>query len=860
MAIRCARGTRDIMSAEIPYWHHFENAVFNLASLHGFKEIRTPIFESPDLYTKGLGSNAERVERELWTLKDKNGKKLALRADMTASTVRAFHEHGLADSIDPHKFYYLGPVFLQGKGRDGDSRQVSQFGLEALGSEDPAIDTEIIAVAYELCVNLGLKDIVVQLNTLGCPKCREEYQQVLRDYFTGRQDEMCSNCKRRYREHPLWTLACTDPACARLVNVAPTIYGFLCSECRDHFETIKLYLKELNINYKINPMLVRDMEYYGRTIFELDYDGMALALGGRYDALSELIGGHATPAVGCSMDVEQMITRLYDLGMRVDPYDDVPIVCLAGGGRDSVLLLLPVLYALRRAGVAASLAYRNGDESLLDASLRSKARFIICLEECDAHQRIVSWHDTEHGAAKEMRLEDAVSRLGRNLGIDRLASELRPAESHRIHVNRRGSKSRGRVICGCDVPKLSKSMNQMPEEKQAAEPLETHRHRRRRNSEKSSASAAVPAEEIADAQFDDFVNGSVPAGNIEDLAGSEETVIMPAVPEEAPASHKRRRRSRRCREHENSLEMAAAAEHEGDAVAHKEPAIPLEEEPSADYAYSYKHDDFDKEEAAVAAAEHARFHADMEGMEPGTADADECAGSDESCGRDDSIEPVRRAWRDECSGSDKVKDQAPDSSRRSRRGRSGKRSGSRQNTRSYDHGDTRGSSGSDSYYDGMSDYYGYYDSAASGYDGYGYDDYGSYDGYSGKDYDDGYDSSSQYGDDSAYADSGRKSRSSGRRSSRRSAHADDYADKDYMASYDSYSHYDDYRSSGRDLGYDDMGSAYSSASQDYYDDYEAQNVAGHDYDGASSGADSASAPSRTGTRKRKSSRRTRASK
>ncbi|MCR5661541.1 MAG: histidine--tRNA ligase [bacterium] len=858
MAIRCARGTRDIMSAEIPYWHHFENAVFNLASIHGFKEIRTPIFESPDLYTKGLGSNAERVERELWTLKDKNGKKLALRADMTASTVRAFHEHGLADSIDPHKFYYLGPVFLQGKGRDGDSRQVSQFGLEALGSEDPAIDTEIIAVVYELCMNLGLKDIVVQLNTLGCPKCREEYQQVLRDYFTGRQDEMCSNCKRRYREHPLWTLACTDPACSKLVNVAPTIYGFLCSECRDHFETIKLYLKELNINYKINPMLVRDMEYYGRTIFEIDYDGMALALGGRYDALSELIGGRATPAVGCSMDVEQMITRLYDLGMRVDPYDDVPIVCLAGGGRDSVLLLLPVLYALRRAGVAASLAYRNGDDTLLDASLRSKARYIICLEECDAHQRIVSWHDAEHGSSKEMRLEDAVSRLGRTLGVEHLASELRPAESHRVHVNRRGSKSRGRVICGCDVPKLSKSMSQLVEEKPAAEPVEPHRHRRRRSSEKSAAASA--AVEDNGVQLADYGNDSIPADDIEMFA-DEETVVMPAVPEEDAASpRKRRRRSRRCRERENSLEMAAVAEHEGEIAAHKEPELPAEEEPGADYAYLYKHDDFDKEEAAVAAAEHARFHADMEaGMEPGDADADECAGSEESCGHDESIEPVRRAWRDECSGDGKVKDQAAAPSRRGRRSRSGKRSSSRQSERSYDHDDARGSAVSDSYYDGEGDYYGYYDSASSGYDGYGYGSYAGYD-YSGKNYDDGYETDGQYGDDRAYGESGRKSRSSSRRSSRRSGHADDYSDKEYMASYDSYGHYDDYCSSGHDLGYDGMGGAYSSASQDYYDDYDALNASGRDYDNAAAGADSASAPGRAGTRKRKSTRRSRASK
>ena len=240
----------------------------DLAEDYGYREIRTPMFECAEIFLKGMGATSGLVERELWTFHDKHGRKLALRADMTAPTMRACQDHDLIQpELGPTRLYYLGSVFMHGREREVESRQLHQFGMEALGTRDPALDAEVLVMVSDLCLALGLPQVQVQLNTLGCKKCRPAYHQVLKDYFGGRQDELCKTCRRRYRTHPTWTLACQAEPCLELSRVAPSIYGTLCPDCRDHFSALKAYLKELKVDYQLNPLVVRDLEYYDRTIF-----------------------------------------------------------------------------------------------------------------------------------------------------------------------------------------------------------------------------------------------------------------------------------------------------------------------------------------------------------------------------------------------------------------------------------------------------------------------------------------------------------------------------------------------------------------------------------------------------------------
>lgn len=489
MAIRSARGTKDILPGETPHWRFLEDLARDLAEDYGYREIRTPVFESADLFVQGMGATAGLVERELWTFHDKHGRKLALRADGTAPIVRAFHEHGLGRPEDgPTKLWYLGPVFLHGRDREVESRQGHQFGFEALGSLDAALDAEVLVMVTDFCAAAGLADVKVSLNSLGCKKCRPAYHQGLKDYFGGRQDELCKTCKRRYKSHPLWTLGCPEDTCFDLARVAPSIYGFLCTDCRSHFNALKTYLTELKVQYQLNPLVVRDLEYYDRTIFEVSAAGRPVAFGGRYDELSAVLGGPPTPGVGCSIDMEPLLQAMHDAGLDM-PAPEPPRVVLAGQGEEAVALLLPVLYALRRAGIQAELAYPTSPgESAAEAARRSQAQLTVLLEEEDARRRIVTLTDADRGRSQEVRLEEAVSRIGRELGVDGLKDTLRPVEVRRLSITRRRRPIRGRsrAMYGTDVPGPTRRSSARDEEPRDEEGGRRRRRRRSRREEEAA--------------------------------------------------------------------------------------------------------------------------------------------------------------------------------------------------------------------------------------------------------------------------------------------------------------------------------------------------------------------------------------
>ncbi|HXE72702.1 MAG TPA: histidine--tRNA ligase, partial [Candidatus Nitrosotenuis sp.] len=382
MTIRSVRGTKDLLPEVTPHWHLLEDEARRLAHQCGYEEIRTAMFEPVELFTRGLGATAGLVERELWTFHDKHGRKLALRAELTAPVARAFHEHSLSPGPGGvFKVYYLAPVFLFGREGEMESRQVHQFGVEALGSEEPALDAECIYLAWEFCRAVGLVGMSLELNSLGCDRCRPGYHQALKDYFHGRADELCPTCKRRYKSHPLWSLGCPQPGCHALASVAPSIFAHLCAPCRSHFGSLKFYLEEMAIPYQVDLRVVRDIEYYNRTIFQLRCGERVLATGGRYDGLVEAVGGPAAPAVGMAVELEAVLECLYASGIELPQAPPLQVL-LAGEGPESREVLVPMLYRLRRAGIASDLCYGSCDlDQLQVAAEKVGARLVAVLEE-----------------------------------------------------------------------------------------------------------------------------------------------------------------------------------------------------------------------------------------------------------------------------------------------------------------------------------------------------------------------------------------------------------------------------------------------------------------------------------------------
>ena len=433
MGITCCKGMRDILPAEMDSWYYLENIAFRLVEAYGYREIRTPLFESKELFTNCMGRDSGTVQNKLWTVKGNNGESWALRPDMTASTLRAYCEHRLyLDASGPTKLFYLGPVFQHSSGRKSFNWQGYQFGLEALGTEDPSSDVEVIMMANDLCQELGLPKVRVHINTLGCAHCRPVYQQMLSDFFARHSSELCSACLNRYKNRPLWVLGCPEERCRNLSSIVPSIHSCLCEECEAHFKAVCSYLSELKVDYVVDPLVVRDVDFYTRTVFQVVCAGHLVALGGRYDGMAARIAGTDSDAadisaVGCSMDVEPLLNLMDEMNIGVKKYSSVPKVCFAGDSCEAVQLILPVLYALRRSGIAAELKVEDlsSEDSLPKIS---SARFVVGLQDADVRNRVVMFFDGETERSERMSLDEALTIIGREFAIKNLPAELRPSD------------------------------------------------------------------------------------------------------------------------------------------------------------------------------------------------------------------------------------------------------------------------------------------------------------------------------------------------------------------------------------------------------------------------------------------------
>ncbi len=317
--IKAQRGTKDILPNEIMTWQEVENKARELFQGANYKEIRTPIFEGTELFKRGVGDSTDIVNKEMYTFcVGNNENSITLRPENTAGVVRSYIEHGMERLSPPVKLWYFGPMFRYERPQAGRQRQFHQIGLELFGIKEGTADAEVIIMASEFLKRNGIKDLYVSLNSLGCPNCRNKYKEEIKKALMPYLDNLCDDCKVRYEKNPLRMLDCKDENCKKIFEKEEIknviLKDFICDECREHFEKVKEYLEISNIEYKIDKMLVRGLDYYTRTVFEIKSDSLgsqnAILGGGRYDGLVEMLGGKPTPAVGFALGVERLISLI----------------------------------------------------------------------------------------------------------------------------------------------------------------------------------------------------------------------------------------------------------------------------------------------------------------------------------------------------------------------------------------------------------------------------------------------------------------------------------------------------------------------------------------------------------------------
>ncbi|HEY32598.1 MAG TPA: histidine--tRNA ligase [Dehalococcoidia bacterium] len=363
---RAPRGTQDILPPEQPYWRYVEQKAAEICRLYGYERIDLPMFEDAGLFTRGVGEGTDIVEKEMYVFEDRGGNSLALRPEAgTASVCRAYLEHGLHNRPQPVRLFYLGPAFRYDRPQAGRYRQHHQFGCEAIGDADPALDAEVIDMAWQFFVSLGLGRFKIVLNSIGCKKCRPEYLSSLKEHYSPHTDEVCDDCKVRFQKNPLRLLDCRSPQCQPIADAAPKSTDYLCAECTEHYNDVKRYLGSLEIPFEENHRLVRGLDYYTRTVFEVQPEEggaqSSLGGGGRYDMLIEELGGKPAPGIGFATGIERIILGLQKEIVPV-PSISSPQLFIANMGHEARDAALKLSTTLRRNGTAVIMA--TGSRSL----------------------------------------------------------------------------------------------------------------------------------------------------------------------------------------------------------------------------------------------------------------------------------------------------------------------------------------------------------------------------------------------------------------------------------------------------------------------------------------------------------------
>ena len=356
LVTKAIKGTQDILP-DVVYKNQFiEQTLRDIAAKFGFREIRTPVFEHTELFQRGVGETTDVVQKEMYTFDDKGGRSITLRPEGTAGAARAFLEHGLFNEALPQKFCYIINCYRYEKPQAGRWREFQQFGVEMLGTAHPAADAEVISLANEIFAFLGVEGVELQLNSIGCPECRKNYHAALKEYFEARKDELCPTCLGRLEKNPMRILDCKSPICKEIAEGAPAIIDYICEDCSNHFESVKKYLDKMNIEYSVNPRIVRGLDYYTRTVFEFvstDIGAQGTVCGGgRYDGLIEELGGSHVPSLGFGLGTGRLLMLLEAQGIEL-PKPSGCDIYIAPMGENASYEAAAIVADLRAGGISA---------------------------------------------------------------------------------------------------------------------------------------------------------------------------------------------------------------------------------------------------------------------------------------------------------------------------------------------------------------------------------------------------------------------------------------------------------------------------------------------------------------------------
>lgn len=409
------KGTKDILPSRSGAVRFLETLLLDIAAGFGFKEIRTPVFEYTELFTRGVGETTDVVTKEMYTFDDKGGRSLTLKPEGTAGAVRAFLEHGLFNEALPQKVSYITSCYRYEKPQAGRYREFNQFGVECLGAAQPAADAEMIALAQSVFDFLGVSRLRLEINSIGCPSCRKQYTAALLDYFGAKTEELCTPCGERLGKNPMRILDCKSPVCSAIALQAPVMLDYLCEECRAHFDGVRRYLDAMGIAYTVNPRIVRGLDYYTRTVFEfvsgeIGAQGTVCG-GGRYDGLVEELGGPSMPSLGFAMGLERLMLVLGKQNIQL-PSPGGCAVYIACVGEEASLKAAQTVYALRLQGIAAEF-------DLAGRSLKAQMKYAGKIGA--AYTAVIGDNELKTGSAALKRMADGAETT---VALDEFAQRL----------------------------------------------------------------------------------------------------------------------------------------------------------------------------------------------------------------------------------------------------------------------------------------------------------------------------------------------------------------------------------------------------------------------------------------------------
>ncbi|WP_304082906.1 histidine--tRNA ligase [Peptostreptococcus stomatis] len=416
MLTKAPRGTKDIVPAEAYKWNYLEGKFRDLCRLYGYEEIRTPIFEHTELFKRGVGDTTDIVQKEMYTFKDRGDRDLTLKPEGTAGVIRAFIENKMYAETQPTKLFYITPCFRYERPQSGRQRQFHQFGVEAIGSDTPSLDAEVISLAMQFLGEAGLKDLTVSINSVGCPVCREEYSQLLKDYLAAKADVLCDLCNDRRDKNPMRVIDCKNETCQANIVDIPLMADHLCENCKDHFSQLKLYLDEMDINYVVDKKIVRGLDYYKRTAFEIISNDLGaqstVCGGGRYDGLVEQIGGPSGySGIGFGLGAERLLLTLEANGVEIGNPNHTDIFVVTIGDK-AKLKSFSILKDLRDNHISA-------DKDHLDRSLKAQfkysnkinAKYTIVIGDDELDKDEATLKNMETGDQKLIKISELVEEL-----------------------------------------------------------------------------------------------------------------------------------------------------------------------------------------------------------------------------------------------------------------------------------------------------------------------------------------------------------------------------------------------------------------------------------------------------------------